>query len=270
MYKGFNLKLENISKLESDGKYSEELKANKKKITSKFHELILSDGYLDAEELMKAWFPKSEYHVFISHSHKDAEIAECLANWLYENFGLKSFIDSHVWGYANKLLQELNDLYARKDGDTYDYAPAIANAAHVHLMLSTALNEVIDKTECLFFLNTDNTLKKTLLKNGFEESRTASPWIMSELKISSLIRKKLSRERGVVYKSESVGIESITESAKFLYSAPTDHLSDLSEEDLVSWLDDCTTHFERSFIPINISRDYKALNKLYEQAIIEA
>jgi len=220
MYKGFNLKLENTSKLKSDGRYSEELKANKKKIKSKFKELMLSDGYLDAEELMKAWFPKNEYHVFISHSHKDVEIAECLANWLHENFGLKSFIDSHVWGYANELLKELNDL---------------------------------------------NALEKTLLKNGFEESRTASPWVMSELKISSLIRKKLSRDWSVA------GMESITDSAKFLYSAPTDHLSELSEEDLVDWLNDCTTSCGNSgSLSIVLRHCYDALDKLYEQAIIEA
>ena len=268
MYKGFNLKLEDASKLENDGKYSEDLIANKKRITSKFHELILSDGYLDAEELMKTWFPKNEYHVFISHSHKDAEIAECLANWLHENFGLKAFIDSHVWGYANELLQELNDLYAKKDAETYNYAPAIANAAHVHLMLSTALNEVIDNAECLFFLNTDNTLEKTLLKNGFEESRTASPWIMSELKTSSIIRKKLSHDRNLVRKS--ISMEGMTESAKFLYSAPTEHLIDLSEDDLVNWLDGCTTYLDYSFRISIVSRDYQALNKLYEQVTIEA
>ena len=34
-----------------------------------------------------------------------------LNGWLYESFGIKSFIDSSVWGYANDLLKLIDDAY---------------------------------------------------------------------------------------------------------------------------------------------------------------
>ena len=264
MYKGFNLKLHDISSLSNDEKYSVELKGNKKNIITKLDDLILSDGYLDAEELIKEWFPKGEYHVFISHSHKDKEIAECLANWLHENFGLKAFIDSHVWGYASELLQKLNDRFARKDAETYEYSPAISNAAHVHLMLSTALSEVIDKSECLFFINTENTLQDITLKDGSEDQRTASPWIMSELKTSSIIEKKLSKSR--VIKSRTIALESESKGAKLLYKTSTEHLVPLTVSDLEDWL-----YKSRDIISSRLHwlrsepvKEYSALTILYE------
>lgn len=262
MYKGFNLKLDDISSLSNDSKYSDKLKDDKKKITKKFDDLMLSDGYLDAEELIKEWFPKDEYHVFISHSHKDTERAECLANWLYENFKLKAFIDSHVWGYANILLKKLNDRFAIEDEKTYKYSPAISNAAHVHLMLSTALSEVIDKSECLFFINTENTLQNITLKDGSEEQRTASPWIMSELKTFSIIEKKLSGNRDI--NERKMILESISEGAKFLYKTSKEHLSPLSVSDLKNWLNKCknTTPDQAPFF--NRVKDYSALTKLYD------
>jgi hypothetical protein len=53
------------------------------------------------------------------------------------------------------------------------------------MMLSTALSMMIDKAECLFFLNTPNSIQATEAID-----RTKSPWIYHEISISSLIRKR--------------------------------------------------------------------------------
>ena len=57
------------------------------------------------------WFPQIKADIFISHSHKDKGLALALAGWLEETFGLTAFIDSCVWGYANKLLKMIDDEY---------------------------------------------------------------------------------------------------------------------------------------------------------------
>ncbi|HHQ4809681.1 TPA: hypothetical protein ACSP29_004122, partial [Aeromonas veronii] len=195
MFKGFKLKLNEAVFLSSNGEYSNLLREKKDRIVDKFNEVLLSNGKIDADKIIDEWFPAGEYHVFISHSHKDRELAEKFANWLYDKFRLTSFLDSHVWGYANNLLKELNEKYASNGGDGYVYESAISNAAHVYLMLSTALTEAIDKSECLFFINTENTLENMKIEGGHEESRTASPWIMHELKMSAMIRRHLSADR---------------------------------------------------------------------------
>jgi len=42
----------------------------------------------------------------------------------------------------------------KKDGKIYDYELRNYTTSHVHMMLSTALTEMIDNTECIMFYNT--------------------------------------------------------------------------------------------------------------------
>ncbi|HCG8132753.1 TPA: hypothetical protein NJ508_004214 [Vibrio parahaemolyticus] len=235
MYRGIDLKIEDRTLFEHSSNYSSILDAKKTNISTTFKDILMNENQLDAEKIIQAWFPSDRYDVFISHSHKDKDLANDLANWLYEKFSITSFIDSHVWGYANKLLQELNNEYARKDSATYHYEPAMSNAANVYLMLSTALSEMIEKSECLLFINTENTLRNIRIKDSQDESRTASPWIMHELKVSSLIEKKLVREALVAESFEKVlGAESIG----FSYNVSTNHLIKADEKIFQAWLDD--------------------------------
>ena len=57
------------------------------------------------------WFPQIKADIFISHSHKDEDLALALAGWLKVSFGLTAFIDSCVWGYANDLLKMIDYKY---------------------------------------------------------------------------------------------------------------------------------------------------------------
>lgn len=267
MYQGFDLKIDDISFFDNDETYTDILDKKKDYIKLVVDELLMNGGIIDADKIIKQWFPKDHYHIFISHSHKDRDIAKALANWLYENFKLKSFLDSHIWGYANDLLYNLNDLYARKNATTFAYTPAIYNASNVHLMLSTALNEVIDSTECLFFINTENTIQNINLKNGEYEQRTESAWIMHELKSSSIMRRKQSEHRPTErMESISVGVESIHKSIGYSYNISTDHLVKLSQEKLSQWIDICAPYkdIEGAVLGrIHLHSEYSALDKLY-------
>lgn len=193
----------------------------------------LDENNLDASRIEDDWFPSINADVFISHSHKDQELAIGLAGWLHELFGISSFIDSCVWGYADDLLKMIDKKYCvikRKPDesvDTYDYNKRNQSTAHVHMILNTALQKMIDRTECLFFLNTPNSL---LIDNVIAGSATASPWIYSELTFSRLCRKrKLSEYRrqlahGSWHECAQLNVK---------YDVSLSHLVDLNDSDLL-------------------------------------
>lgn len=52
----------------------------------------------------------------------------------------------------------------------------------MHLLLQGALAKMIDRCECLIFVNTPNSIKMTDVQN---ETNTASPWIYSEMLMAS-------------------------------------------------------------------------------------
>ena len=72
---------------------------------------IKENDKIDGTKMQENWFPKVDADIFISHSHKDENLAKGLAGWLYKEFGLEAFIDSCVWGYANDLLLEIDKKY---------------------------------------------------------------------------------------------------------------------------------------------------------------
>lgn len=268
MFKGFNLTIDNISKFHNNGSYTEQLKSEKRKIKTAIDDIMLENGCIDAQKILNEWFPMGDYHVFISHSHKDIDKAQSLANWLYENFKIRSFIDSHIWGYANDLLYNINYQYARKNSDTFKYVPAISHAANVHLMLSTALNEAIDRAECLFFLNTNNSVQNIKLDDGDNDLRTASAWIMHELKSSAIMRTKYSDNRPTeLIKSAGTENFNLEERAQvFLHQVSTKHLTELSEDELLTWLNCCNPYINPhspSSGRVNNHSEYSALDILY-------
>lgn len=203
MFIGFNLNLKrndpqsffNVSDIEIE-EYEKEMADLKETMQSKINQKIsLSDietNTLNGSKLIKEWFPNYEADVFISHSHKDVKIAKRLACWLKREFDLRAFIDSTVWGNNADLLKSIDNKYAKSGDHTYDYNIRNFTTSHVHMMLSTALNDMIYSTECLIFLNTPESLSVTEVKN----EQTNSPWIYNELKIASTIRRVYPRGEG--------------------------------------------------------------------------
>lgn len=188
MFAKFNLKLtENqISK-----EYGKDGIGQKDILEEKVHQVIdrylLREDSLDAAAIEEDWFPEINAHVFLSHSHKDEKAVINLAGYLYQEYGITSFIDSTVWGYADNLLKMIDKRYCVDSKDKYgnimySYEKRNRTTAQVHLLLQGALAKMINRCECLIFVNTPNSLKITDVQS---DTITASPWIYSEILMAS-------------------------------------------------------------------------------------
>lgn len=234
MYVGFNLKdEENTYKKYCNGDMSF-LHENNDYFKKKLDQYIKPDNSLDGTILQEAWFPDIECDIFLSHSHKDIENAEGLACWLYKNFKLKTFIDSFAWSYCDDLLKDIDDHYCKnKSTGYYCYKDRNISTSHVHMMLSIALDKMIDNTECLMFLNSP----QSIICNG-SIRQTGSPWIYKELVMSKLIRRKTKEEhRKQINLEKSILQESHHIDIKYLVEL--DHLDDLTPEKLNDWKEVC-------------------------------
>ena len=96
--------------------------------------------------------------------------------------------------HANDLLKEIDNRYCRyqeTDGQFfYEYDNRNRSTSHVHMLLNGALAKMINKTECLFFVNTPNSVNAQDAENP---SKTASPWIYSELLMTCILHIRIRR-----------------------------------------------------------------------------
>lgn len=234
MFAGFNLKIDFSEWLNKDYYYllgkSIDLK-NKKNIEENLEAFII-DGVIDGTFLQEEWFPQINADIFISHSHMDLRLVYCLVGWLFENFKLKTFVDSNVWGFSDDLLKKIDDKYCVNkiaESKSYSYEKRNYSTSHVHMMLSVALNKMIDKTECLFFINTPSSVSIT----DTVQNATFSPWIYSELFTSEAIRK----QELIRYRKGYMEKKAMFESSELLirYNISTNHLISLDEKELLKW-----------------------------------
>ena len=176
--------------------------ANAKK---RLKEFIYDNGHIDGTSLKNNWFGIQHVDVFISHSHKDISKVKAFAGWLYSEFGLTAFIDSCAWGYCNDLLREIDNKYCyNEDGKTYNYNLRNYTTSHVHMMLSTALTEMINNAECIMFYNTPNSVSMTDDLEYIKHDRkkiTLSPWIYHELAMTSLVKRNRPKRSLKIVKS---------------------------------------------------------------------
>lgn len=175
----------------------------------------ITEDILDGTAIQDDWFPQIKCDIFISHSHKDENLAIALAGWLSDTFGLKAFVDSSIWGYAddliNKLLEKTDDNYSHNERNNSDLKYI---TSHVHNMLNVALMNMIEKSKCLFFLNTPNS---TIL-DGIK-TYTLSPWIYTELEISKILSQRPMQ---------------ISDS-RIAYELDLSHLTEIDYRDLNEW-----------------------------------
>jgi len=235
MYRGFQIKLDDDSDKYSECKTlltkgKERYSKQKKDIKLVLENFILSNGKIDGSSLINNWFPKIHADIFISHSHKDKNLAIAFAEWLFEEFGLITFVDSCIWGNSTELLLEIDKEFSDFDPNrnTYNYTKRNNSTSHVHMMLSTALSMMIDKVECVFFLNTPNsiTTSDVILK-------TESPWIYSELAMTQIIRKKTPDR--LIEKTEYFSEEPLIEKLMVEYQLDLSHLHEIDVETLELW-----------------------------------
>lgn len=251
MFTGFDLKIDK-SFFQTQKSFSYEhyvrigkghSKVQQIKYKQSIEEFIFNDS-IDGTKVQNEWFPLVKADVFISHSHKDRELAEALAGWIHETFDQKinCFIDANVWGFQDELLNRMNNDLSNKrtlsDGTLYDYQSCNEVAKHVNIMLSIALQKMIDKTETVIFLNTENSIQIT---DGNEMSQTYSPWLYTELVCSQIVRKKpliAYRDYSLIHKSiyENTEIQMLFETAiDISYSVSLQHLISIGHSELLKW-----------------------------------
>lgn len=180
------------------------------------------DGALSATKVMDNWFPRVNADVFISHSHKDEELAIGLAGWLQTQLGISSFIDSCVWGYSPELLKKLDKRFCLKKSGHYDYNKRNITNGHVNMMLATSLTKMIDQCECIIFLNTPNSIS---CKDCIDSDGTESPWIYAEIEATRLLRQNTPQRRMRIKASFESKSEAMDEAIKIKYGVTLDHLA---------------------------------------------
>ena len=197
---------------------------------------LLSRNEIDGSAIQDLWFPEIKADIFISHSHqdKDMDAAIFLQSWLKTKFNLTAFIDSTVWYFADDLLKELDLLFCWQSKlKTYNYERRNKTTTHVHMMLATALTKMVDACECVFFLNTPQSIS---IKKGVKEI-TYSPWIYYELSALKTIRKR--PQEGLVRKNLSEQTEK-NASLPIYYPVNIKELPCLNVANLCIWGERCS------------------------------
>lgn len=236
MFKAYKLKLDEIRKVVApftdSGKQQSKLIGNS--IKNGLQKYLDVNCVLNGEEIIKDWFPEVKADIFISHSHRDDSDVHGLAGWLYKKFGLVSFVDADIWGYCNDLIKQLDDAFSLKPNGLYDYRKTRETSAHVHMMLVSALVKMINKTECLFFLDSDHsiTARDSVLK-------TSSPWIYNELLISSMIRPQVIGRKQIRIQDNKFLFEQRNYTSlemRIEYPVVYQHMKNITGPDLADWL----------------------------------
>ena len=252
MFKGFNLNIVTFDDVLSlKNKYILENKAIFVSIKSDFVdpiELYLKEGLvLDGDALKQGWFPsKKRFDIFISHSGNDEDLSYALAEWLHVNFNLTCFIDSLVWKHFSSLKNALNSFFFKKYGTEYNALFKDRVNQHVLLMLNTSLMEVMDRCECLFFLNTPQSVKISEIGDYL----TDSPWLFSEIGMFNSIQKKQRRKRALFEGQMATATYSHIQ-----YKLNLKGLINLGAEDLNKWVNAYDNSSENSH-PLDVLYEY--------------
>ena len=192
---------------------------------------LQANGNLDAATMEEEWFGSVQADIFLSHSHRDETLIEAFAGWLHEKCGVFAFVDSSLWGYADDLLREIDNDYCQNDDkQTYSYKLRNISTRYVHMLLNTALAKMIHQTECLIFVNTENS---TIKENITDESKTLSPWIYSELALSKIIEPQEYNISNL--KHSFILNESEERQIPIVLHAETEHLKILTTNHLINW-----------------------------------
>jgi hypothetical protein len=208
-------------------------------------EYLGKNGTLDGGKLQDDWFPEVESDVFICHSHANQNFAILLAGLLEIKFGLRAFVDSSVWGNSANLLKILDEKFSKKDSrkTTYDYAARNRSTAHVHMMLSIALTRMIDRSECVFFLQTRESITSE------EAMKTKSPWIFHELSTVNIIRIRPPSDHRKRFYAPTISRKS---AGDIEYPVNFDRFSDLSFENFEEWLQQRESSHRINYHPLDL------------------
>lgn len=211
-----------------------------------FLEALKLDYYelLDGSKVQEFYFPSKfdkPFDVFISHSHADITEARYLATYLEKEKGLRCFIDSIVWDNVLDLVDNVVEQFGyRNEHEYYNIVK------HVNMMLSMAITQMIDSTECCIFLETENSI----FTKGEVKTGTYSPWLYQEIGLMNVLRQQeLTRSRHFVgtqfMLNDSYCPTYNIDISKFYQLQSSDLLSDKKGTDWLNWLYDKNTMIYR-------------------------
>lgn len=238
MFRGFNLELGDINFPDGSHDAGLDLHSYLKSLVQKtLDPFFEAKGDLNASAMQENWFPDVDAQIFLSHSHKDERLALALAGWLHEQFGVVSFIDSAAWGYSDDLLRSIDEAYCIKEeipSKIYSYEKRNCSTSHVHMMLNTALGMMIDKAECLIFLNTPASITPSNEIEGRSKT-TKSSWIYSEIAMTRIVRKRTKSAHRPHIKNAMVEALIKSEFPDLNYKVLLGHLTNIGIDDLNQW-----------------------------------
>ena len=238
MYKGYELRLTDLF-LQKLSEKVELQKTNSKimSATKRLQTYILESETIDASFIATNIFEIKQFDVFLSHSYQDVDSARKLANYLQMNMGLNVFVDSNVWGNYENILKAIDKKYCLdEDLNTYRYHDRNKSTAHLHMILMTSLMKMINECEAFFFLHSAKSINHfdSLGQNMASSQKTYSPWIHSELQFSAMVQRN-SPHRWDETVMKSVSLEEHHHVIPVLHDAPTDHLTELTDEHFHLW-----------------------------------
>lgn len=220
--------------------------------------LVDSEKDLNAKAIENHLFPKMHADIFISHAHANQTDAIKLAI-AFQKIGLTAFVDSCVWGHADDLLLKVDKKFsAHKDkAHSYSYESRNRTTSNVHMILNSALHEMIDRSELLIFLDTDDSVKIKDLMKG--DKHLSSPWIFSEL-IFAKRTKRTHRQTVQVALEHHFKTHAGTEKRQFDFQYELPQLSSrISYSDFLTWIKSGESFFSRWIDGL------RHLDTLYEQ-----
>lgn len=234
MYRAFNVTLDSNGYLNYVNTKQYE---NDKSISlQKLRKIINSCNIIQSHEIKKLLLPSKHYDIFISHSHKDLELAKGLSNYLQLFFGVSCFIDSLYWGNIDELQEELNRMHLHKDEATgkeyFDHQSTMEVAKHANMILASALTEMIDNCECVFFLNTDNSVIRGT--EAISKNETYSPWIYHEVFTTSIIHRRKTDRRAAL-EEQQIRNNAIKPLPQFIYNLDLTGMTILNDDDIIRW-----------------------------------
>ena len=156
-------------------------------------------------------------------------------------------------------MKDIDDTYCKKDCGEYDYQKRNFSTSHVHAMLSTAIIKVMEQSEIVIFLNTDNSIPK--VDSTILESYTQSPWIYEEIIFASLLRKRhWSTHRSIPM------YEFAERKLQIEYRVPLSGMKEISIETIVDWKKkyDTQLNIEKHYGDLFSSGVTHPLNCLYK------
>lgn len=187
---------------------------------------------LNGTKIQEDWFPSLNFNIFISHSHRDHNLAVALANFIESKTSLKVFVDGMVWKNADVLQHKLDNKFSRIGTNLYSYRKVLATTSNVNAILSMAIMKIMDKTDVVFLLNTKNSV---ITFNNIAD-KTLSPWLFEEwLFTQKLVKTKHTRK---IRKTAALEARNIN----FAYDLPAiNDYTKLTINDLLRWISRCDT-----------------------------